>query len=282
MTFPPGRAPSSQMPKLGPRRQWGRSPAPVGVAGIFSRAAPGETSYTTSGTFQFIVPKDVRFISAVCIGKGGDALYPPAAGGAGGGLAWRNRIPVVPGETLFVVNDSVATVIRRGSATRGAILVGASAAVVGVPGVPLVGQGGSGGVPSGSGGGGAGGYAGSGGAAGQGMSGGAAGGGFNQNDGGNPDGGGGGGTGLTGLTTTWDSSTGGVGATGGGAGVGGSAGGDGTYVFCPTCPCTWRGGNGGNYGGGGGVGICSQGSGAIGAVRIIWPGETRSFPYDAV
>jgi hypothetical protein len=37
--------------------------------------------------------------------------------------------------------------------------------------------------------------------------------------------------------------------------------------------------NGGAYGGGGGGGLCaSGGNGGVGAVRIIWPGNTRSFP----
>jgi hypothetical protein len=36
-------------------------------------------------------------------------------------------------------------------------------------------------------------------------------------------------------------------------------------------------GNGGAYGGGGGQATVSR-SGSGGAVRIIWPGNTRSFP----
>jgi hypothetical protein len=44
-----------------------------------------------------------------------------------------------------------------------------------------------------------------------------------------------------------------------------------------------KGGNGGIYGSGGGGpgyggGSAGQGKGAVGAVRIIWPGNTRSFP----
>jgi hypothetical protein len=37
---------------------------------------------------------------------------------------------------------------------------------------------------------------------------------------------------------------------------------------------------GGAYGGGGGAGISSgtNARGGVGAVRIIWPGTTRSFP----
>jgi hypothetical protein len=41
-----------------------------------------------------------------------------------------------------------------------------------------------------------------------------------------------------------------------------------------------NGGAGGAYGGGGGYNdnLVTGGAGAVGAVRIIWPGTTRSFP----
>jgi hypothetical protein len=38
--------------------------------------------------------------------------------------------------------------------------------------------------------------------------------------------------------------------------------------------------NGGAYGGGGGNFCCS--TGAVGAVRIVWPGNTRTFPSTCV
>lgn len=263
-----------------PARDVMRAPIPLGTAGIFSRAAKGETSFTTTGTFTFIVPANVRFISAVCISAGGNPSG--VIGGGGGGLAWRNRIPVTPGETLTVVNTQQLgftpgmTVIRRGS--TGDILVGAVSAVGNSPGVPLVGQGGSGGLPFSSGGGGAGGYGGGGSTNAQDASGGAAAGGgtFGNYSGG------GGGTGLNGLTTAWGLATGGTSNAGGGAGVGGNAGVIGSCTGC-VCPptCYWQGGNGGNYGGGGGYGGNNGGAGGSGAVRIIWPGETRQFPYKA-
>jgi hypothetical protein len=67
--------------------------------------------------------------------------------------------------------------------------------------------------------------------------------------------------------------------SGGGAGSGGAAG---------TAGSGSTGGNGGAYGGGGAwfgatwSGCCvidgTNGTPAVGAVRIIWPGTTRSFP----
>jgi hypothetical protein len=40
-------------------------------------------------------------------------------------------------------------------------------------------------------------------------------------------------------------------------------------------PCSYR---GGDYGGGSAVANISAYKGGVGAVRIIWPGNTRSFP----
>lgn len=49
----------------------------------------------TTTEHEFIVPEGVEFIHGVAIGPGNG--YP------GGGLSWRNNIPVTPGETLRVV-----------------------------------------------------------------------------------------------------------------------------------------------------------------------------------
>jgi hypothetical protein len=42
--------------------------------------------------------------------------------------------------------------------------------------------------------------------------------------------------------------------------------------------CTSRNSAGGAYGGGGGAGCVNTYNGGVGAVRIIYPGNTRSFP----
>jgi hypothetical protein len=89
--------------------------------------------------------------------------------------------------------------------------------------------------------------------------------------------GGGGGVGLLGA-----GANGAGGSNGGGGGSGGSSGGGGSYL---------SGGSGGAYGGGGGSGnygiVCccvitgSGADGSVGAVRIIWAGQsgiTRTFP----
>jgi hypothetical protein len=99
--------------------------------------------------------------------------------------------------------------------------------------------------------------------------------GANFNGGTGTPGGGGGGVGLYGQ-----------GSTGGGGGAGGSGGGGGSGG------ASGSGGNGGSYGGGGGGagghyfaangGQTSVGNGASGAVRIIWPGNTRTFPSTCV
>jgi len=70
----------------------------------------GETTYT------FVVPSNVNFISYVAIGGGGAGWVQlsgtkTALGGHGGGLAYRNNVPVTPGQTVTVVvgNSAVRT-----------------------------------------------------------------------------------------------------------------------------------------------------------------------------
>lgn len=314
----PQKRPVPMMPSGLPVNHIKSVPAsPVANPNVFSRTNDGESSYTTAGTFSFVVPARVRYISAVCIGVGGEGVGPQGAeGGAGGGLAFRNRIPVTPGETLTVVVDAAAngaatkapvTAIKRGNT----ILVGASGGLgPRIPGRPLVGDGGGVGgmaiTTAGGygGGGGAGGYAGAGGGnaewfdptkggsggmvvegEGTGTSGGgAAGGGSNTSRGG-----GGGGTGLNGNVAAGLGTTSGpfLGAdpitSGTGGGSGGPGGADGANGARICCGGTFfqYGGNGGAYGGGGGFGADGSGSAGRGAVRIIWPGDARGFPFHA-
>ena len=252
--------------------------------------AVGSASYTTPGTYSWVAPTGVTSVSVVAVGGGGDGSS-PNSGGGGGGLGYKNNIAVTPGNSYTVVVGpqenatgsyfiNTSTVNGKGTTTS--------------TGGTYVGDGGGNGGTGNGGGGGAGGYSGNGGTggapgspagAGSGGGGGGARGyicpyycGSTTYGGG---GGGGGGVGLFGEGTS--GAAGGV-ATycrprGGGGGSGGATGCSGCAQACPP-PCFLYsyGGNGGLYGGGGGGAGNGQGAGASGAVRILWPGNTRSFP----
>lgn len=70
-------------------------------------SARGEALFTIPGTYAWIVPEGVLSVSAVTIGGGATGLSSTSntntIGGAGGGLAWKNNIPVSPGETIEVI-----------------------------------------------------------------------------------------------------------------------------------------------------------------------------------
>jgi len=76
----------------------------------------------------------------------------------------------------------------------------------------------------------------------------------------------------------------GRGSNGSGASAGGNGGGGGSGGSSGAAASGLNGGNGGSYGGGGGGGGAgsssygSKGLGQNGAIRIIWPGNTRTFP----
>ena len=258
----------------------------------------GQQAYTTPGTFSFTVPAGVTSISAVVVGGGGGGgndtdNTEPGSGGGGGGLAYQTSIAVTPGESLTVVvgagggsntaggqsriDRSVTSLVAAFGGGRGQSPDNGNAG--GVGGTVIVGTGGVGGAggvtadgnTQGAGGGGAGGYSGTGGrgqdgdltpASTAGAGGGGGGGGQNA---------GGGGVGI--LGTTGVDGTAGGDEIGGGAGSGGTAGSNsGVNV-----------GAGGTYGGGGAgaAGGDDPGSGAGGAVRIIY-GTGRSYPSTLV
>lgn len=260
----------------------------------------GQIVFDTPGTFQWTCPEDVFFVSVVCVGGGGGgggySTWNNSAG-AGGGLGWKNNIPVVPGQLYTVVVGaggtvnaitrsgnsyfiSEATVAGFGGGTPSAGFVGLGPNPNGWGG-GFVGDGGGCGGTTGTsgssfGGGGAGGYSGNGG----------------SNNGGSGQGGGGGAGSYT--SSTWgEGAGGGVGLLGQGAnGAGGSngAGGRGGSGGQDGRGGEGNGGNGntqqihgGDYGGGGGGSGTSGGggNGGKGAVRIIWSGVTeivRAFP----
>ena len=252
----------------------------------------GQDAYTTAGTFSWVAPANVTSVSAVCVGAG-----------SGG---WGGSVSVNGGQSYFV---STSTVRAFGGGTP------ASSTSIGIGGSGGTGDGGGNGgdssLPSpnnsGGGGGGAGGYSGAGGNASSTSpasagSGGGAGGGCGINTTGD-DGGAGGGVGILGQgasgaggTSPPFSNSGGKGGSGGfngnpaqtgstGAAYGGGGGGFGGGVRGP-------GGGGGelryknnisvtpgtSYTVVVGASITTGYLGGVGAVRIIYPGTTRSFP----
>jgi len=246
----------------------------------------GQAEYTTPGTYSWTAPTGVTSVSVVCVGAGAPGQNSPEAAGGGGGLGWKNNIPVVPGQSYQVVvgagaSSTSAAVGQVGSSyfinqTTVAGLGGSSNRTGGGFAGDGGGNGGQGGQGLGDGiepgGGGAGGYTGNGGQGAQtnsnstsGNGGAGGGGGF-----GNQTGGGGGGVGILGAGA---SGAGGANEVnqygqGGGGGSGGAVGGGGTNTVA-----------GGAYGGGsyGRFGNGGTSIGAGGAVRIIW-GPSRAFP----
>lgn len=261
---------------------------------VTPNAVVGQQAYTTPGTYSWVAPAGVTKVSVVVVGGGGGGgsycgTWPASGlgGGGGGALAYTNNYSVTPGSSYTVVVGAGGGAATSGNPSRfmcGLVTANGGNGAGAYPGANggsvAFGTGGSGGNGGGSccyygggGGGGAGGYSGNGGNGGgyggsgtssSGGGGGGGGAGSNQYRGG----GGGGGVGILGLGS---SGSGSGQNTGGGAGSGGGAG------FSST-DC--RGASGGQYGGGGGgsSGENSGGSGRDGAVRIIWPGNTRSFP----
>ena len=251
-------------------------------------------------------------------GGGGD-YYSIGNGGVGGSLRWITRMPVTPGETLRVfvgrggspAYESVpdpavagnASYIARVSTSllyaHGGGQSASSTTPFGVnPRGGFVGGGNGGAAGSSAGGSGAGGYFGDGGRGGSSTpstalmsgSGGGGGGGGRLTDAGGRGGGGGGGVGVyqagsNGIPGLFPAVF-GQQATmivGGGGGSGGQIG------FHSASPVFYSssGGSGGAFGGGGGCGGNGNssgnpgGSGGNGAVRIIWGGGSRSYPYNS-
>ena len=255
----------------------------------------GQQAYTTAGTYSWVCPADVTSVCVVAVGGGsyGQKAGSWGSGGGGGGLGYKNNIAVTAGTSYTVVVGQYSgdSYFVDTSTVKGG---GASIPTGGTYTGDGGGNGGAGGAPSGygGGGGGAGGYAGAGGngggSAGVPSSGsGGGGGGAGRSSSADPStvggGGGGGGVGILGQGSNGDAGTNDVRyftgwLTGAGNGKGGSGGANGSNHEYSV---ETRGSNGGLYGGGGGgtyndaYGL--SGSGAAGAVRIIW-GFGRAFP----
>ena len=258
----------------------------------------GESLYPIPGTYTWVCPAGVTSVSVVCVGGGGGALSFDSGGaaysGGGGSLGYANNISVTPGTSYSIVVGAGGfynngTQVNGGqSSAFGRIAPGGktSSSDAGVAPSGDVGTsrgGGAGGAgkavsSSAVGGGGAGGYSGAGG---EGQreditpgagSGGGGGGGFGYA------GGSGGGVGLLGQGTNGAAGTGGTGGRAGGGG-GGSGGESGFGNYGASFQTQEA--RGGVFGGGAGMRQASTNSwlaGAGGAVRIIWPGTTRTFP----
>lgn len=193
-------------------------------------APPGQTAYTTPGTYSWVAPAGVTSVSVVAVGGGGASENPPTTGGGGGGLRYRNNISVTPGASYTVVVGNYAhrsatppRYVGGTSSFNGTALEafggnnqagGTGTAIGGSVGGGNGGNGGSYGDTWG-GGGGAGGYSGNGGAGGFGSS---------TTDSGRTDGSGGGGAGGAGYAYA-TTAGGGVGILGqGSSGTGSGAG----------------------------------------------------------
>jgi len=260
----------------------------------------GEQSYTSAGSYTWVVPAGVTSVSVVSVQEGETPLVSTGGsgtdhgGGKGGDLRYQNNITVTPSSSISVVvgltptfNGSALTTLggSGGAHTAGDGNYGAAGSGAG----GYAGDGGYGtasgnsihsaGLPEASSGGASAGYSGT-----QGVP--AA---------------GGGGVGLFGIGTTaanpsssssTDHARGGRGGSGGGYGKAGTVGtSNGTASDNTPNPYTghgspyhYGGGDGGDYGGGGGAEWDRQnlgsGKGGSGAIRIIW-GTGRSFPSNA-
>lgn len=278
------------------------NPTVLSVSPTINNTAYSDTStnqsyaYVTPGTYSWIAPAGVTSISVVAVGGGGggNSCY----GGYGGALAYINNRAVTPGNSYplrvaFGGNGSQFSTAQYGQSSVMAVTALCSPFIFAGGGGPYQSgspgtyspAGGNGGAPGSyySGGGGAGGYSGTGGTGGN--SGGS------SATGGSGGAGGGGGSGFfccPNHTQYGGGAGGGVGLIGegpsgaGGASSGLAPGGGGSYA------------TGRYYGGGAGAGgyffvnwCCpcnvfviynSGGVGNQGAVRIVWPGNTRSFP----
>ena len=232
----------------------------------------GQQAYGTAGTFSWVAPTGVTSVSVVAVGAGGTS--PNVAGrggGGGGGLRYKNNITVVPGCSYTVIAGNVTAGTGGNSSFASEVTAnggnGSTSSTGGNGGTGTTiggsvggGDGGKGGnaSPCRGGGGGAAGYAGNGGAGGNGTGNGAAGSGGGA--GGGRVSGSGGGVGILGQGSN---GAGGVGCTPAGGGSGGANGDD-----------NFPNNSNAIYGAGG----ATNNKGARGAVRIIWPGNTRSFP----
>ena len=263
----------------------GTTPGGTGPASAASNsvttATLGSQTYASPGTYTWVAPSCVTSVSVVAVGSG-ETPAPQNCGnhgGRGGSLSYLNNYSVTSGNSYPIKIGATGSPSGQGSYFNNTTTLyakGGNCTATANAGTASY----SGGIGSnntnttrGQGGGGAAGYAGNGGVGGcigggAGSGGGAAGGANASSSG--LGGSAGGGVGLFGQ-----------GSSGSGGGNGGSGGGQGG-----TPVSGQSGGIGGQYGGGGGgYGSCGGGpggAGGTGAVRIVWPGNIRTFPSTCV
>ena len=259
-----------------------------GFAGSASLPSPGASIFSQAGSYTWIAPTGVTKISAVAVGSGagGGIASCQTMSGAGGSLSYLNNYSVTPGNSYTVTVSANNAAVSGGFASFNSICTLSAGGGCQSPSTYNKGTasyvGGAKKSGTGTGGGGAAGYAGNGGAGGVGPScgggcgcpgsGGGGGGGGGSSNG---TGSGGGGVGLYGQGTSGAGGAYGTRFTsvGGGGGSNGTPGAGGRTCF---------GGQGGCFGGGGGgpriPGGCYNQAPGPGAVRIVWPGQTRQFP----
>lgn len=282
-----------------------------------SNVKAGQETWTqTSGTYSWTCPGGVTSVSIMAIGKGGNGYsacnnVTSGTGGRGGALSYTNNYSVTPGTTYYIhiqayqgaphyANISGFSTSSTNNNTN-AFVVAAQPGENGTGGGDQSKGFGntkySGGTCYGNqgGGGGASGYSGNGGSqpSGTNQSGGAGSGGGGGSaatvpsyaSGGAGSGPGGGGVGYLGEGTSgaggvYDSSSTSDRYGGGGGGSGASDAGNIAYQYTGSAtPGTANGGGGGGGGAWYGWGPCSgASSGAHGAIRILYPGNTRSYP----
>lgn len=233
----------------------------------------GQQAFTTAGSFTWVAPAGVTSVSVVAVGSGGNA----ATGAGGGGLGYKNNITVTPGNSYPVVVGAIAVANNTAGAdsyfcSTSVVKGGGGGSTWSVPGTYTGDGGGNGGQGGGQaygGGGGAGGYSGDGGRGAQSC---------NAPGSNGSGGGGGGGGGSNAQQNQFNARGGGVGILGQGAnGTGGSS--SNNSGTTPTDGTAGSGGSGVTYGGTGKYNVSSGSSpGGVGAVRIIYPGTTRTFP----
>jgi hypothetical protein len=80
--------------------------------------SPSQTLFYTPGSYSWIAPAGVTSVSVVCVGGGGNgpkSYNSSAGGGCGGGLGYKNNIPVTPGTSYSVVVGSYGSGHSYGS-----------------------------------------------------------------------------------------------------------------------------------------------------------------------
>ena len=263
---------------------YGPSPASAASNSV-TPITQGQQAYTTAGTFSWVAPAGVTSVSVVTVGGGGgyicyNCICEGRAGGGGGALAYANNISVTPGCSYAVIVGSASGTGAGGTssfvntstvAAGGGTVSGVVPYQGGKGGVVVAGTGFAGGKGANAGGaasirsgaGGAGGYAGVGGN----------GSGLGSNGAAGAGGGGGGGAVASACYPCY------FGGRGGGVGILGQgcngAGGIGGSTLALANGSPGSGGSGQLYGGGTSTAGANSGGGAV---RIIWPGTTRSFP----